>query len=77
MVRDLNSEITLNNCLLGSVKQSKNVDLNKYKYKGYDTGFDSRLEFLLNHGGVGKNAIIFEPDMSSSVHIDNNEKKIS
>ena len=77
MVRDLNSEITLNNCLIGSVKQSKNVDLNKYKYRGYDTGFDSCLEFLLNRGGVGKNAIIFEPDMSSSVHIDNNEKKIS
>ena len=77
MLRDLNSEITLNNCLLGSVKQTKNVDLNKYKYRGYDIGFDSCLEFLLNDGGRGKNAIIFEPDMSSSVHIDNNEKKIS
>ena len=30
----LNTKVTLNNCLFGSVKWAKNVDLDKYKYSG-------------------------------------------
>ena len=37
--------------------------------------FDSRSEFSLTEGSVGKNVIILEVDMSSSVHIDNKKKK--
>ena len=42
----------------------------------YDIGFDSRSEFSLPDGSVGKNVIILEVDMSSSVHIDNKKKNI-
>ena len=31
----------------GSVKLTKNADLDKYKYSGYSIEFDYRLEFLL------------------------------
>ena len=52
------------------------MDLDKYKYSGYGIGFDSRSEFLLPDGTMGKNVIIFGAGMSSSVHIDNKEKDI-
>ena len=35
-LRNLNTEFTLGNCLFGSVKLTKNADLDKYKYTGYD-----------------------------------------
>ena len=54
-----------------SVKLTKNADLNKYKYRGYTIGFDSRSKFSLPDGSMGKNVIIFGVDMSSSVLIDN------
>ena len=38
--------------------------------------FDSRSEFSLPDGSVGKNVIISGVDMSSSVHIDNEKKDI-
>ena len=37
-------------------------------------GFDSRSEFSFTDGSMGKNAIIFGADMSSSVHIDKKNK---
>ena len=54
-----------------SVKLTKNADLNKYKYRSYSIGFDSRSKFSLPDGSMGKNVIIFGVDMSSSVLIDN------
>ena len=39
-------------------------------------GFDSRSTFSLPDGSVGKNAITFEFNTSSSVHIDNLKKDI-
>ena len=50
---------------------TKNVDLDKYIYSGYDIGFDSRSEFSFTDGSMGRNVIIFGADMNSSVHIDN------
>ena len=38
--------------------------------------FDSCSEFSLPEGSMVKNVIIFEPDVSSSVHIDNKRKDI-
>ena len=38
--RNLNIDFTLGNCLFGSVKLTKNADLDKYKYCGYDIKFD-------------------------------------
>ena len=74
--QELNSDFVLKDCLFGDIKLTKNDDLNKYVYSGYGIEFDSRWEFSLPDGSVGKNVIIFGVDMSSSVHIDNNKKDI-
>ena len=76
LIHNLNTDFAFGNCLFGSVKLTKNADLDKYKYSGYGTGFDSHSEFLLCDGSMWKNVIIFGADMSSSVHIDNKGKDI-
>ena len=48
----------------------------KHVYSVYGTGFDSRSEFSLRDGSVGKSVVIFGVGMSSSVHIDNKKKDI-
>ena len=75
-LRDFNTYFKLSNCLFLYVKLVKNAYLNKYKYTGYGIGFDSRREYSLPDGRVGKNVIIFGVDMSSYVHIDNKRKDI-
>ena len=55
MVKTLNTDFTLCSCLFGSVKLTKNADLDNYKYRGYGIGFDSRSEFSLRDGSVRKN----------------------
>ena len=62
--------------LFRSVKLTKYADPDKCKYSGYGIGFDSRSEFSLPDGNLGKNVIIFGVDMSSSVNIDNKNKDI-
>ena len=76
MVRNLNTDFALNNCLFGSVKLTKNADPDIYKYSGYSIGFDSCSEFLFTNGSIGRNVIIFGADMSSFVHVDNKNKDI-
>ena len=46
------------------------------EYSGYGIGFDYRSEFSFTDESTRKNVIIFEADMSSSVHIDNKYKDI-
>ena len=58
------------------IRLVKNADTDKYKYLGYGIGFDSRATFLFPDGSFAQNVIIFEADMSSSVHIDNKIKDI-
>ena len=70
--RDLNTNFTLDNCLLGAVELTKNADPNKYLYNAFDT----RSEFSLTDSSVGKNDIIFVADMGLSVDIDNKSKDI-
>ena len=67
---------TLKNSLFGAVTLTKNGDIDKYKYLGYGIGFDRKPTFLFPSGEFGQNVIIFEVDMSSSVHVDNNKKGI-
>ena len=74
--RDLNTDLTLGNCLFGSLKLTKNPDPDKYKYSGYIIGFDSRSQFSWTYGSMGRNIIIFGVDMSSSVHVGNKGKDI-
>ena len=45
-LRNLSTDFPLGNCLFGSVKLTKNADLDKYKYTGYRIGFDSLSEFF-------------------------------
>ena len=55
---DLNTGFTLGSCLFGSVKLTKNADLDKYKHSKYSIGFDSRSEFSFADGSLGKNVIL-------------------
>ena len=74
--QDLNTDFTLGGCLFGGHKLIKNADPDKYSYSGFGFGFDSRGQYSLSSGSVGKNVIIFGVDMSSSVHIDKKGKDI-
>ena len=40
-----NPDFTLENCLFGAVRITKNTDVNKYKYSGYGIGFDGKGVF--------------------------------
>ena len=73
---NLNTDFTLGSCLFGSVKLTKNSDLDKYNYPGYGITFDSRSKFLFTDGSYGKNVVIFRADVSSSVHVYNKKKDI-
>ena len=72
-LRIWNTDFRLNNCLFGSVKLTKNTDPHNNKYSDYGIGFDSNS---FTDGDMGKNVIMFEADMSSSMHIDDKNKDI-
>ena len=76
MAKTLDANFTLGSCSFGSVKLTKNADLDKYKYSRYDIEFDSRSKFSFTDRCMGTNAIIFGADMISSMHIDNENKDI-
>ena len=46
------------NCLFGSVKLTKNANINKYGYSGYGIGLDRRSSFSFPSGRFGQNIII-------------------
>ena len=74
--QDLNAKFILKYCLFGAVKLTKNADPTKYSYSGYGIGFDSYSLFSIPNFHWGKTAIIFEVNMSSSVHANNKNKDI-
>ena len=43
---------------------TKNPDIDKYGYSGYDIGFDRKASFSISNE-IGKNVITFGVDMSS------------
>ena len=65
----------LENSLFGSVKLTKNVNIDKYRYSGYAIGFARRTSFWIG-SEIGKTVIIFGVDMSSSGKIDNRKTDI-
>ena len=67
----LNTKFTLGSCLFGVVNLIKNADLDKYRYNGYGNGFNSRSQYSLPNGDLGKNVVIFGVDNRLSVHTDN------
>ena len=66
---------TLENCLFGAARLTKNSDIHKCKYSAYGIGFGRKGSYSIGNE-VGRNAIIFGLDMSSSTHIDNKKKDI-
>ena len=72
---NVSNYLTLENCLFGFVKLTKNSDINKYGYSGYGIEFDRKGFFSHSSGGTGKIEIIFRVDMSSSLKIDNKKKR--
>ena len=71
-----NFDLTLENCLFGAVRLTKNADIDKYKYTGYGIGFDSKGTSLFPDGSFGQNVIIFGADMSSSAHANDKTRNI-
>ena len=72
---NISSYSTAENCLLGTVKLTKRVDVNLYKYFRYGIVFDRKESYSFGDE-VGRNLIIFGADMSLSPHIDNKLKDI-
>ena len=65
----------LENCLFGSVRLTKTVDIHKYGYSGYGIAFYRNIFFSIGNE-ISKNVIVFGVDMSSSRKIDNRKKDI-
>ena len=63
--------------LFGAVSLTKKSDVDNYEYSGNGIGFDRKSSFSIPGRGFGQNVLIFAPDMSSSVHVDNKERYIS
>ena len=74
---------TIQNALFGAMQITKNADNSKNNYKGYGICFDERSEFghTITEGGFthttdARNVLIFEADMSFSVHATNRTNNI-
>ena len=74
--QDLNSELTLKDCLFGAVKLTENADPDIYSYSACGTGFDFRSRFSVSNFGCGKNVVIFGVDYNQSAHISDKKKQI-
>ena len=69
-------DFTLENCLFGASKLTKDADIDKHKYSGNTIGFDACGTFSFSSGKFGQNIIIVRVHMSSCVHTKNKEKYI-
>ena len=78
-----NTTFTIQNALFGAMQITKNADNSKNNYKGYGICFDERNEFghTITEGGFthttdARNVLIFEADISFSVHATNRANNI-
>ena len=62
--------------MFGSVKLTKNPDIDKCRYSGYGLGFDRHGEFSFGTRGFDRHCIIFGADLSSSVHANNKKSNV-
>ena len=81
IVSDLDSNINkldpiLENRLFGTIKITKNSNIDKYKYSSYGLGFDSKGVFSHPTGSFGNDAIIFGVDENGSIHASNRGNNI-
>ena len=73
---NISSYLTIWNFLFGADSLAKNVDIDKYKYSGYEIEFDKHGFFWDSSGRTGRDEIIFGVDMSSSTKTDSMKKDI-
>ena len=78
-----NTDYTIQNALFGAMKITKNTDSSKNNYTGYGLCFDEGGEFVhtvrqdnFDCTTNAKNVIIFDVDMSSSIHVTNRANNI-
>ena len=65
----LDSKFMTGNDLGGAVRLTENTEFDKYAYCGYGIAFDGhRFYALSDNSRIGKKAIEFRADISSSVH---------
>ena len=70
----VNQDFTLANSLFEAVTLTANDDIDNYKYFDYNIVFDANGSFLFSDGSeFDRNFARFGADMSSYVHIGNNE----
>ena len=62
--------------MFGTVKLTKNTDIDKYRYSGYGIGFDRKGTSCFSSSEFCCNVTICGVEMSSSVHVDNKKKYI-
>ena len=71
---------TLKIFLFGAVTLTKNVDIDKYQYLGFEIEFNRKSSGLIENNfqvvQFGRSVIIFGADMSFSVHVKNKKKDI-
>ena len=74
---------TIQNALFGAMQITKNTDTSKYNYKGYGICFDEGGTFghtitegCFTHTTNARNVLIFEVDMTFSVHATNRANHI-
>ena len=62
--------------MFGAVEiKQKHIDVDRYKYSGYDIGFNRKGSFSIGNE-IGRNVLIFGVDMSSITKIDNRKRDI-
>ena len=74
--KDLNIDFTLHKCFFGAVKLTKKADPDRYKYSGYDIGFNFNSQFSWTDISMEKSVIIFIVRNSFFVHVDGRNKNI-
>ena len=67
---DPTNNFTLKNCLFGTIKFTRNVDISKFTYNCWGIAFDGKGYWSFENDPA-RNVIIFGDDNSSSFHLDN------
>ena len=76
-LRNLNFGFTVKDYFFGAVTLNENADQDKLSYSGWGSWFVSHSFLSLLKFDLGKKAIIFGVENSSSMHIDNTEIYLS
>ena len=70
------TDFTVQNALFGAMQITKNIDISKYKYKGYGICFDEGGLFSIGNINNGRNLLIFGVHEDSVIHTNNKANNI-